>query len=96
MAVACRPGRPLKRVAMTTTLRQRSNAKKFQNPYKYGASVSFDEWINGMENQFEFIADCISKVIDVLSSNDESLINKVEILVLQEIRKLCQNFPIYK
>jgi glycine hydroxymethyltransferase len=48
------------------------------------------------EIQFEFIADCISKVIDVLSSNDEILINKVEISVLQEIRKLCQDFPIYK
>ncbi len=48
------------------------------------------------ENQFEFIADCISKVIEVLSSNDENLINKVETSVLLDIRKLCQDFPIYK
>ena len=48
------------------------------------------------ENQFEFIADCISKVIEVLSSYDDKLINKVETSVLFEIEKLCQDFPIYK
>ena len=34
------------------------------------------------EIQFEFIADCISKVIEVLSSKDEELINKIETSVL--------------
>ena len=48
------------------------------------------------ENQFEFIADCISKVIEVLSSDDAKLINKIETSVLVEIQKLCQDFPIYK
>ena len=48
------------------------------------------------ETEFEFIADCISKVINVLSTDDEQLIKKTEKLVLSDIKKLCKNFPIYK
>ena len=48
------------------------------------------------ETQFEFIADCISKVINGLSAEDEEHIYKIESLVLSDIKKLCQNFPIYK
>ncbi|MDC3024595.1 serine hydroxymethyltransferase [Alphaproteobacteria bacterium] len=48
------------------------------------------------ETEFEFIADCISKVIDALSSDNEQLIKKTETIVLADIRKLCKNFPIYE
>ena len=48
------------------------------------------------ETQFEFIADCISKVINGLSSEDEEHTYKIESSVLSDIKKLCQNFPIYK
>ena len=48
------------------------------------------------EDQFEFIAECISKIIDVLPSQDIQLINNTEASVLKEIRKLCQKFPIYQ
>ena len=48
------------------------------------------------EQEFEFIAECISKIIDVLSSNDMELIKKTESMVLRDIKKLCQNFPLYK
>ena len=48
------------------------------------------------EDQFEFIAESISKIIEVLPSKDVELINKTEALVLKDIRKLCQNFPIYQ
>ncbi len=48
------------------------------------------------EPEFEFIADCIAKVIEALSSNEEKLIIKVETSVLSDIKKLCRSFPIYK
>ena len=48
------------------------------------------------EDQFEFIAECIGRIIDVLPSRDPVIINKVESEVLEDIRELCKKFPIYQ
>ena len=48
------------------------------------------------EDQFEFIAECIGRIIDVLPSRDTVIINKVESEVLEDIRELCKKFPIYQ
>ena len=47
------------------------------------------------EPQFEFIAECISNIIDVLATKDEKLISKVESEVREDIKELCKKFPIY-
>ncbi len=48
------------------------------------------------EEQFIFIADCISKIIDALSTKNTEVINNVETEVLKDIRALCKKFPIYQ
>ncbi len=48
------------------------------------------------QRQFEFIADCINNIIQVLSSKDSKLISETEKAVLKDIKELCQDFPLYQ
>ena len=48
------------------------------------------------EDQFEFIAECISKIIDALTTKNKEVINNVETEVLEDIKELCKKFPIYQ
>ena len=48
------------------------------------------------EEQFEFIAECISKIIDALTTKNKEVINNVETEVLEDIKELCKKFPIYQ